>query len=463
MHVAAKLYEPDPRLLVLAAIALGGWYLVAAGIILVRWPKTPDPDPPTNDLRPETPAVANLLTHGWLADEDSLAATLLDLAARDFVTIEDRGDGVLVCKLHTGRGSGTLRPYEKRILEHLARSEKGGVVPAGALTTGTKERSKRWWKSFRKEVAEDARAAGLARQLWPVRLSALLFALGVPIYLLLAAAQDFRDAEEVQTTPLLEGITYAMWAGVILLLVLAGTSRMRDTAAGRTAAAHWLGVKRNLRTLPSFPDLSPAAVVTWERHLAYGAALGVAGRAVKSLPLGAERDRRAWTNYGGEWRSVQVRYPRFRLGWGSQPMVALLLGLVRIGFAVGALALLNALGLSSLPVPAAAAIVMLLIAIALWSLVGLAWAVMDMTRSTMVTGEILRTRVKSRLSDSPSEDGQDLYFVAVYPGEGDKVLAWRVSSKLYPSFAQGQVITAQITPRLAYVKNVAGGTVERKL
>ena len=62
--LAAELYEPNVGLLSLAGILLVGWYAVLGVLTLIRWPKTPNAGPPTTELRPESPAVANLLTNG---------------------------------------------------------------------------------------------------------------------------------------------------------------------------------------------------------------------------------------------------------------------------------------------------------------------------------------------------------------------------------------------------------------
>jgi hypothetical protein len=458
--LAAALYEPNTSLLAIAAILLGIWYLALAGIAIGRWPSRPEPGPPTTDLRDESPAVANLLANRWLLSEDSLPATLLDLAARGYLSIEDRGDGQLVCRLRPwSTAHDHLRSYEKQVLEHLHGLERDGVVPAGALTTGPQEESKRWWKKFRGEVATDAKSMGLAREFWPPRLTLLFFLVGIPVYLILEAAFGFKDSEEVHMTPFASAVTYSLWAGVVVLAFLTSTARLRDTNDGRVAAAHWLGVRKSLETLPSFRDLPPSGVSTWERHLAYGAALGVAGRAVTTLPLGAESDRRAWTDYGGGWRQVRVKYPRFRPGWGTHPVLELAIGVFRTAFAVWLLWLAAKLGaFESSPFSQEELLVGLivliigggLVALGIWSFVGLVWAVMDLRGTNAIAGQVLRTRTQT--GGMKFENGEDAYFVAVYPGSGDTVLAWRVRPKLYPYFAQGQVVKVDVTPKLGYVK-----------
>ncbi|HEX2239627.1 MAG TPA: hypothetical protein VHJ82_00575 [Actinomycetota bacterium] len=461
MDAGAGLVEPDVRLLTLAAFMIVAWYLLLGILTLLRWPRTPRAGQPTNELRPEPPAIANLLANGWLLNEDAMPATLLDLSARGFVVIEDRGDGVMQCRLpRRGPSTGRLEPYEQQVVQHLEEVAADGVVPAGALTTGPKEDSKKWWKSFRDEVGKDAKKRGVAREFWPVRLTVLMLILGVPIWLVVQGATGFNEAEDVHQTPFLTVITYTMWAALVPILLLSGTSRLRDTVAGRTAAAHWLGVRESLEALPSFPELPPSAVVTWERHLAYGAALGVAGRAVHTLPFGAEHARRAWTDYGGQWRQVRVRYPILRPGWGTHPGLAALLGLLRILLSLGIFWLVRAVGLLQTstygdPAPWWATIVVVaiplgLITFLIWSGVGLGWALLDLTGGSSVTGEVLRTRTRKKLTGDDESDVT--YHVAVYPGTSAEIRAWRVSAQKYRYFHQGQVVTVSVTPRLGYVR-----------
>src|SRR6185369_1581117 len=118
------------------------------------------PGPPTLDLGPEPPAVANLLVHDFRVTQDAVPATLLDLAARRLVEIEEREPGSYVCRLEQRADTG-LTSYEQRVMELLRSRASGGIVPAQALTTGPKEQSKGWWKGFEKDVIGDAQQRGL--------------------------------------------------------------------------------------------------------------------------------------------------------------------------------------------------------------------------------------------------------------------------------------------------------------
>ena len=67
-----------------------------------------------------------------------------------------------------------------------------------------------------------------------------------------------------------------------------------------------------------FTDQPAAGVTIWGRGLAYAAALGLADRAVVSLPISTPADdSRAWSDYGGMWHLVHVSTAAADRGAGS--------------------------------------------------------------------------------------------------------------------------------------------------
>ena len=68
-----------------------------------------------------------------------------------------------------------------------------------------------------------------------------------------------------------------------------------------------MGVKQFLQEQgEGFHDLPAGSVVLWDQYMAYACTLGLARTAMKSLPMGAEDDHKAWSDYGGSWRPVKV-------------------------------------------------------------------------------------------------------------------------------------------------------------
>ena len=423
------------------AAATAPWLLAVGIVYLRRRPNEPRPDPPTLDLGPEPPAVANLLVHDFRVTRDAVPATLLDLAARGFVELEERGAGSYVCRVEDKTG-GELAPYERRVVDLLRQKESGGIVPAQALTTGPAKESSRWWNQFRNEVVADAQRRGLCLDLIDGKTFRRLTIAAIGPAAVLWAFTSFSY-----------GLGYWVVAGAFLGVVKARQTQ-RDTPAGLAAAARWLGVRAKLADDEVFRTQPPIAVALWERHLAYGAAFGLADDAVRAIPMGTESDTRAWTSYGGGWRAVRIKYPdTLPAGWGVHPVVALLHSLVWGAVSIFILAEVAPAVFDAAPdsggtelligaflvvLPAAAAVVLAL---------GFLRAAADLWSTKQVTGQVLRKR-------SYGSDDKKRFYVAVDDGTSSTIRAWRVNSNVYSTLLQGDVVTASITPYLRYVRSI---------
>ena len=448
-----ELYVPNEALLWITAAALAGWCLIVLLIWAVRYPRQPESGPETTDLGSETPALANLLTHRFKPTRDAVPATLVDLAARGLVEIEDRGIGDYYCRI-TGRAA-SLNAYEKMLLDHLRKIAAGGVVPAAALTTGPQDRSKSWWNGFRDEVVKHAQAEGLSRNLWDKWARGALFLGAALVFLLFETAIGFNDPEDVAPSTL-KDVVLVMGVGAFALVFSAAASkRQTSTDAGDGAASRWLGVRRALEESPSFELLPPSGVIVWERHLAYAAAMGVAPRSIRALPMGAESDDEAWTASSGEWRKVHVRYPRWRPGWGRRPILALLVGafgsfagynMVRVG--AGEIGFDVGLGIAGTVATALGVVVLLR------SVPQVVGGFLDLFTTRDVEGIVLRAR--TRWGPVPyvyqGDDRENLRcYVALDDGRSTTVTAYRVSADVYDKIQQGSRVKLSVTPRLGYV------------
>ncbi|HLQ61502.1 MAG TPA: hypothetical protein VK131_06540, partial [Candidatus Acidoferrales bacterium] len=299
-----------------ASLALSGvFFLLAAYVALTRRPPVPQVPAATSDLGPETPAVANLLANGGRLTPDAVPATLLDLAARRLVAIEEAGPGAYGCRLGS-RPPAALSAYESRVFELLRRQgSDGGLVPAQALTTGPAEQARGWLRGFEGEVVAEARGAGLCEPRWP---PGLMMALAGAALGALALAVSSGSSDHPSN---LQMVAIGTSALALFVLARAFSDKLQIvTRTGLPAQARWLALRRYLHDDEVFAGLPPTAVALRDRYLAYGAALGVAAAAVRAIPMGAENDRRAWTNYGGRWQQVAVTYPRgWPPGWGATP------------------------------------------------------------------------------------------------------------------------------------------------
>jgi Predicted membrane protein (DUF2207) len=414
-----------PWLTIAATAAATAPWLLAVGVVyLRRRPPRPEPGPPTLDLGPEPPAIANFLVHDFRVTRDAVPATLIDLAARRLVEIEERGPGSYVCRLEK-HADGELTSYEQQVMELLRSRASGDIVPAEALTTGPKEESKRWWKRFQKEVVADAQRRGLCVDLLDKR-----------TFLWLSAAAIAPAAVLGILTIGRAGFGYWVVAFFFLGWVM-GLNTQRETPEGLAAASRWLGVRAKLADDEAFREQAPIAVTLWERHLAYGAAFGLATAAARAIPMGAESDYHAWSSYSGQWRALRIRYPQYvPLGWGLHPLVIVLRAGIALAVAVFVL-LVAPKGVATLAAAIAVAAGLVIL-----------WALVDLGSTREVTGQILRLREKG-------DDDDKRYYVAVDDGVSATIRAWRVKPELYSPLRQYEVVTGTLTRNLRYVRAIS--------
>jgi Predicted membrane protein (DUF2207) len=113
-------------LLVATVAAVVLWVLLLLGVAFATRARGVDPGPVTMELGEEPPAVVDLLTNDWRVTADAIPATLLDLAARDYLDLEQYGPGRTVSRVRRTSGEG-LEAYERMVLDHVAGLAVDGV------------------------------------------------------------------------------------------------------------------------------------------------------------------------------------------------------------------------------------------------------------------------------------------------------------------------------------------------
>jgi hypothetical protein len=398
-------------------------------------------------------------------------ATVLDLAARGVLVLEEIQPGKTICRVRRPEADG-LTSYEQRVLKAITGKAIDGVVPTEALTTGTDATSSGWHRAYAKEVIADSHDRGLTYDRWPPGLVGLI-AMGAfaTVGLLVLAGYVGGDIDRDEVALAVAAGAIAVGAFIALTSIAAAWQRslaQLPTDEGKRAAARCLGFQRHLHENEHFDDAPAASVVIWGRHLAYAAALGAAGHCIATLPMGAEDDHHAWSTFGGRWRRVRVRYPRaLPPGWGKHPGFAIFLALLWGGVAAAALYWLLRLANAELtPDPTftreqldwvgrGALIACIPFAVlALWALWVLARAVPDLWQRREITGFVVRARRRRQIFSSDSDNPKYWYYIALDDGTRRRIAAFRVRPKLYGSCAQGQTITAVVAPHLGYLREV---------
>ncbi|WP_169987630.1 DUF2207 family protein [Microbispora sp. H10836] len=431
---------------VAAAAATGLWLLLLLALAVAKRNPDVEPGPATGELAGHSPAVVDLITGNWRLCDEAVSATLLDLAARGVLAVEEIGPELSLVRLR--KEPGGLRPYERLVYDHVRSLAVDGVVATGALAEGSRDLG-RWWKSFRKKVIVEAREQGLSRPRWS-RAHALLLSLAASVpSVAIGIAVSIDDTRTHRDG----GVGAAIVSFALLLALMGRLNGERGTAEGAGAAAHWLGVREHLRATGRFAEQPAASVTIWGRHLAYAAALGLAPRAVRSLPVSTPADdNRAWSDYGGMWHVVDVRYPS-RLLWGRPPGRTIGRGFIAGWFAGFfswiLLVLAAAFGVwpDGLVLPAALAVGLAVAGLPIM------YAISDLGGTATVEGQIARLR---RFQDGgkANDDPKWTYWCAIDEGVSREVRAMCLSEEMWHPLREGDKVRAVVGRRLGWIRRI---------
>jgi hypothetical protein len=450
---------------VVALVTLAGYFVVFAVLAVLTRPRRPDPAPASMDIPgDEPPAVAGFLSNTWKVPRSAVPATLIDLAARGIVDIEQVRPEEFNVRLRD-RSPAQLTSYEARVYDHVrGLADDRGVVPCRALTTGPEQQSKNWWKSFRAEVVGDAKQRGLSRNRWKGSQLVLLAVIAaIPAilgFVAVAVAYSHDSSNSSNDDPTL--LPLAGW--FVLVSMPMWFRAQRETMRGSQVASRWLGLGHYLADDDSFNDAPVASVAIWKRYLSYGAALGVAPAAVAALPMGSESVHRAWSKESGRWRLVHITYRRWPPRYGQSPKTiithAVLTGLpaaVVVGFTAAFFARVASSSASTdadrqlrdIGMLVLAAAFLVAIAFLIAAVVYLAYAIDDRRNETNMRGRILRRRVKR--SDNRVET-----WLAVDDGtEVPTLRALLIPGEAPNELAQGCLVDLSVTRHFKYVSSIA--------
>ncbi len=471
--IAVERADAIPWLIVAGAVLIA-WCALFAIVAAATMPRLPDPGPETTELRPEAPAIANLLVSRCKLTTSAISATLVDLAARRYITIDPIGETENLVRLR-GKGVDTTNAYETRVLNLVRNRANNDTVPTHELSLGYGKFADEWWHAFQKAVTEDARSRGLVRRRFSSTQSTLLAGtLAVPLAIAGIGLELYGAAVRDTGGDFDAGGGFAIAGVVWLALLVFGGARLRgvrDTPSGSAACAHWLGVRGYLAHDESFRETPPAGVAIWNRLLSYGVALGAAHGTDAALPIGPTRDDEGWSPYAGLWRQVRITYPH-RFGYGDAPKRTVAASaLALVGVASLSVVVVRALGPPLIDV--AANVVdddkggnarFLLIPVLAVLSIPVTWAVIQIVRRVVMLGRALpdlrRTQTFEgyvvRVPWHYEQNGDDRRwapsgYTAVDDARGDELRAL----KYYKAeVREGQVVRVTITPRMRHVVSV---------
>lgn len=472
----AFLTEPARGPLLLAAmLTVGGAVYLVVGNRLLRPPRVVAAGE-SSEIGAETPAVASLVTNGFVVTPHAALATLFDLAARGWVRVVAVDDEVIVLTDGHGAQGDVLTGYEQQVLNHLHRLTAGavnGVTGAGIEVAGLRLK-RSWWRRFSAAVTADARRSGLCRRRWNPLL------LVVPTALIgIAGWQLWRSVREGDETAVGESLASRAAAFVVAIAIVlvawqvvkrAMSQAQRPTDAGLQRAVVWMSLRAWMEPR-GFEGASSVVASNTSRALGYAAAFGLAERASAELPVVPEDDRSAWSNANGRSHAVRVRYP-FRPGFGRHPVRVLIVGLavgigivllqrllldIAKGYTLGEFVDDNFADQTDIIHNVATGLAATLLVPLLWTLWLVAAGAFDLFATIERRGLVVRARRPQRVVPYPWLLGplarRDRYslFVAVDDGSSDRVSAWLANERT--AVPQGARARVRATPLLGYVRS----------
>ncbi|MBK9179054.1 MAG: DUF2207 domain-containing protein [Acidimicrobiales bacterium] len=263
---------------VVALLALAGF-----GLLWLRYGKEPEPGDDIGEYWREPlddpPAVVVALREWGQVPATAFGATVVDLAQRGHLTIEEQRDerlGPDKVDWHfrrTGKADTSgLLDFERQTLDLVFRGS--AETSQDALTTWAREEvstAQRLWTAWKGAVTRDYKARGYVRSRGGLVALAALGAFAVGALGVWAVASG-------------AALGWVAIAVGVLLLLCSPLLRQR-TPAGARRAAQWGAFRRFVKDFSRLDESPAGDLVLYERYLVYAVALGVSDDLMRGLAL----------------------------------------------------------------------------------------------------------------------------------------------------------------------------------
>ncbi len=216
-------------------------------------------EPPGHD----DPAVVAVVVGKGEPSGRAVAATVLGLAARDVIDVQEYGDKVVI---DIRANAAAANATDQLVLDALrARADNTGAVAGPPIWDDVS-----WWRDYVRDARGRAIAGGLVEQRIPL--------VGLMLVCVLTATG----------LALIFFWYIAAFVGLILLAnglphLIARASGFRLSAAGVASRAQWIAFGRCLHGHESLHDVGPAGVAIWGPNLVYGVLVGAGDMAARAL------------------------------------------------------------------------------------------------------------------------------------------------------------------------------------
>ncbi|HPT82439.1 MAG TPA: DUF2207 domain-containing protein [Limnochordia bacterium] len=248
------------------------------------------------------PAELAILLNRTVQGRD-FAATLLDLARRGYLSIEEltgpqsrTGKGQADYRFKKGEVSAEkleeLRPYEGQILELLFEDLKSEEVTLEEFQKYAQKNPRKFsvfWKKWGEAVQDAAKGHGFFAE--EQNKKALVYLLPAVGLLILAVPAGLLSMFVTL------GVCVVMGLVTVILVAVAGSQRSQY---GREQYAKWVAFRRYLQEFSRVDQLRLGQLGIWEQFLPYAVTLGVADLVLKQLEMHISTSQEGY-RFGSGW------------------------------------------------------------------------------------------------------------------------------------------------------------------
>lgn len=259
------------------------------------------------------PALVHFVTTNCKPGTPAYEATIVDLAARGFLSVSAHPAGLWLAYTEAGAataGATPLAAYEQGVLDSMhGRLKNTGGAPLAVLAEACRVDVEGTWTPFEGKLREEARKRGLCRWRLPLtgRFSTVAGITSVAVATFAAALIQTRPHADIRGAIFAGFFTWLVFSAVLTLASL----RDRLTPLGAMIAAAWARDRAALAaTAASWAQAGTDAL----QRRAFAVALGIPGATTgpPSRPGKVERPSEttkpaeAWSSFTGDWRLVKI-------------------------------------------------------------------------------------------------------------------------------------------------------------
>ncbi|MFW5981958.1 MAG: DUF2207 domain-containing protein [Halanaerobiaceae bacterium] len=235
-----------------------------------------------------SPAELGVLWRMGTINVEDLTATLIDLARRKYLKIEEyereikgvfKTSSKIDYKVTRLENDGTLQKHEKIFLdflyEEVDKNDSGEITFFDLEKFSAKHKSKfqNFWEKWKNAVSKEVEKYNFfdktvsSKQTIEILLGVFVFILSFPLF--------YYNLTITAVSTIIAGF----------IIIIAGIFIRRRSKAGANDYARWKAFRKYISHFSNISEYSIPSLVIWEHYLVYAITLGVAKEVIKQLEL----------------------------------------------------------------------------------------------------------------------------------------------------------------------------------